>query len=264
VGEKDLVFLCICTPGFMQENYTDIDFVEPMTPFGLSLRSYFHGVKGAEVEIRREDGLTAPLPAGYFFREEPDLSGIETEALKLCRGHVLDIGAGAGTHSLALQKKGFRVTAIDIDPELVKILFSRGVKNIRQADFFEFEEGTYDTLLMLGHSIGICGDLAGLDRFLHQAKKLLKPGGQILLDTTDVSKSTDPQNLTYHEANLKLGRYIGDIVFRMEFGRIIGPFFHWLHVDPGMLKEKAEKAGWQVEILMELENGEYLARVYFT
>jgi SAM-dependent methyltransferase len=233
-----------------------------MTPFGLALRSYFSGVKDAGVIIRREDGLIAPLPASYFFRNESGLSDIESEALKRCRGHVLDIGSGAGIHSLVLQARGYEVTAVEIDPELVKILTARGVKDIRQADIFEFNAGTYDTLLMPGHGIGICGDLDGLDRFLAHARKLLRPGGQIILDSTDVSKSSDPQNQAYHEANRKAGRYIGDIVFRMEFGDIIGPYFHWLHVDPVTLKEHAGQVGWNCKVLMEMEGGEYLARIH--
>ena len=261
-GDNDLVFLCICTPGFTTACYTDIDFADPMTPFGLALRSYFHGVKTAEVIIRREDGLTAPLPASYFFRDESAFSELEIAALRKCRGHVLDIGAGGGIHSLALQAKGFEVTALEIDPELVKILASRGVKDIRQADIFEFSEQTFDTLLMLGHGIGMCGNPEGIDKFLIHAKKLLKPGGQIILDTTDVSKSTDPQNLAYHKANRKAGRYIGDICFRMEYGGVTGPYFHWLHVDPDTLRRHAELTGFQFEVLKETGNGEYLARVY--
>jgi mannose-6-phosphate isomerase-like protein (cupin superfamily)/2-polyprenyl-3-methyl-5-hydroxy-6-metoxy-1,4-benzoquinol methylase len=262
-GAQDLVFSCICTPGFKQDNYIDADVTDAMTPFGLALRSYFHGTKDAGVIIRREDGMTAPLPASYFFREESGLAPIETMALANCRGHVLDIGAGAGIHSLVLQSKGFSVTAIDISPELIGIMASRGVRYARQADVFSFEEGKYDTLLMLGHGIGICGDLEGLDKFLLHARKLVNAGGQILLDSTDVTRSADEKNQAYHAANRQAGRYVGDVCFRMEFVGIIGPYFHWLHVDPLTLAERAEKAGWGCEVLLELENGEYLARLSF-
>jgi mannose-6-phosphate isomerase-like protein (cupin superfamily)/SAM-dependent methyltransferase len=262
-GNKDLVFLCICSPGFRQENYKDIDIVEPMTPFGLALRAYFHGTQDAGVMTRREDGFTAPLPASYFFRDESGLSSLEKEALAQCKGHVLDIGAGAGIHSLVLQSRGIRVTAIDIDPELVAIMARRGVRNARQADVFSYEEDNNDTLLMLGHGIGICGNLDGLDKFLVHARKLLKTDGQILMDSTDVTRSNDEKNLAYHEANRRAGRYAGDVCFRMEFGGIIGPYFHWLHVDPVTLAEHASKAGYNCEMLMELENGEYLARLSF-
>jgi len=262
-GVQDLVFSCICTPGFKQDNYCDADTTDAMTPFGLALRSFYHGTKDAAVILRREDGMTAPLPASYFFRDEPGLEPVETTAIAQCQGHVLDIGAGAGTHSLVLQAKGIMVTAIEINSELAAIMTKRGVTDVRQADIFHFEESHYDTLLMLGHGIGICGDLEGLDKFLVHSRKIVGTGGQILLDSTDVTRSRDEKNLAYHEANRKSGRYVGDVCFRMEFGGIIGPYFHWLHVDPLTLAERAEKAGWGCEVLLELENGEYLARLSF-
>lgn len=232
-----------------------------MTPFGQSLVEYHRGNYDAKVLIRRDDGFTAPLPASYFFRQETDFSASEKLALSLCKGQVLDIGAGSGIHSLFLQKKGFRVTSLDISPELVSLLAERGVENPVLADIFNYHGGPFDTLLMLGHGIGICGTLEGLDKFLILARNLVNPGGQIILDSTDASKSADPQNLAYHEANRKAGRYIGDVCFRMEFGEIIGPYFHWLHVDPSTLDEHAQKAGWSFEIIMRNEHGEYLARL---
>jgi SAM-dependent methyltransferase len=256
---------CILQTGennkLMKEGVFHFDNIDPMTPFGLGLSSYYQGNREAGVIISREDGFSAPLPASYFFRDETAFSSIEAEAIRQCRGHVLDIGAGAGIHSLSLQDKGYQVTAVEIDPELVKILVKRGVRDVRQANIINFEEGTYDTLLLLGHGIGICGDLAGLDKFLQHARKLLGPGGQIILDSTDVSKSTDPRHLTYHESNRKAGRYIGDVVFRMEFGDIVGPYFHWLHVEPGILAKHAMKVGWNCEVVSESEDGEYLARI---
>lgn len=258
-GDKDLILSCVVSPGFKQENYVDIDDVHAMTPFGIALVSYFKGQLDASVLIRREDGVLANLPAGHFFREESSFSEIENLALSHCRGHILDIGAGSGIHSLALQKKGLKVTAIDISPELVPLMISRGVKSPAVVDIFNYEGGSFDTLLMLGHGIGICGTLDGLDRFLLHARKLLAPGGRILFDSTDVSKSTDPQNLAYHEANHKAGRYIGEVVFRMEFGPVTGPYLQWFHVDPVTIEEYAFKAGYQCEILLEKPDGEYLA-----
>jgi hypothetical protein len=234
---------------------------EPMTPFGQALLSYYNGNTEATVIIRRDDGVTAPLPAGYFFRKDDDLSRIEKTALAQCKGHTLDIGAGSGLHSLILQKNELRVTAIDISPELTGLMEQRGVRDIRTANIFEFKGGPFDTLLMMGHGIGIAGDLNGLDRFLLQARDLVNKNGQVLLDSMDVSLSTDIQNQAYQDASRKSGNYIGVIKFRMEFGDIIGPYFNWLHVDPVTLAKHADKSGWKCEILLSEENGEYLARL---
>jgi len=232
-----------------------------MTPYGLALVAYFEGKTDVELVIRRDDGIEAPLPARHFFRPEAEFSPIEWGAVEHCRGHVLDIGAGAGLHSLALQARGLPVTAIDISPEAVDIMLRRGVRTARRADVFEYRGGPFDTLVMLGHGIGMVEDLAGLRRFLTHARELVKPTGQLLVDSLDVSRSRKPEDLAYQEARRKAGRYRGEIVMRMEFGDTKGPFCGWLHVDPETLEDHAMQTGWTCETILEFADGEYLARL---
>ncbi len=87
---------------------------EAIEPFGLALLGYFRGNRSATLTIRRNDGVETILPAGRFFRAPDEFSAIENTALDLCRGRVLDVGAGSGLHSLALQAAGHSVTAMDI------------------------------------------------------------------------------------------------------------------------------------------------------
>ena len=135
---------------------------EKMTPYGLALRAYFDGQTQAEVLIRRDDGVEAPLPMSHFFREEAEFTPIEAAALERCRGQVLDIGAGSGIHSLVLQSRGLSVTAIDVSPQAVAVMTARGVRVAHHADVFKYQGGPFDTLLLLGHGIGIVEDLEGL------------------------------------------------------------------------------------------------------
>jgi SAM-dependent methyltransferase len=235
--------------------------IQAMTPHGLALKAYFEGQMTAEITVRRDDGFEASLPAKHFFRSAAEFSPLETAALRLCRGHILDIGAGSGIHSLALQSEGLTVTAIDISPEAVEIMIRRGVKDTQQADMLSYPGGPFDTLLMLGHGIGITGNLVGLDKFLLHAHNLVTSDGQILLDSLDVSRSHDEQNLSYHKANQQAGRYIGETRIQMEYLGIKGPFFGWLHIDCQTLSKHASKAGWICEVILEEESGEYLARL---
>ena len=230
-----------------------------MTPHGLALLAYFKGQASAEVKVHRDDGVENLIPAKHFFRTPDEFTTIETAALEHCRGSVLDIGAGSGIHSLVLQSGGMQVTALDISSEAVSIMKERGVLVALRADIFSYVGGPFDTLLMLGHGIGIAGDIDGLDKFLVNAHNLISRNGQILLDSMDVSKSTDTMNIAYHEANRKSGRYIGETRFRMEFQGIKGPVCKWLHIDPKTLARHATKAGWSCQVLLELEDGEYLA-----
>ena len=232
-----------------------------MAPYGQALLDFYHGDPLATIEVHREDGHTDNLPASVFFREPAGFSAIERAALDLCRGTVLDIGAGTGCHSLALQERGLRVLALDVSPQALEILAGRGVRERQQADVFEFRGGPFDTLLLMMHGIGMVGDLAGLDRFLGHARTLLRPGGRLLFDSLDVRCTDVPVHLAYQEANRKAGRYVGQIRMQFAYRGRMGPPFDWLHVDPGTLARHAEASGWTCRVVRREENGDYLAQL---
>jgi SAM-dependent methyltransferase len=232
-----------------------------MAPFGAALLAYHEGSESAALLIRRDDGREDLIPLSHFFRGPGAFSKIEVQALSHCRGLVLDIGGGSGLHSLYLQRLGLDVTAIDITPEAVQVMSSRGVRDARQADFAKFNDGRYDTLLLLGHGIGIAEDLAGIDAFLAHASALTATSGQILVHSRDVTRTQDPAHLAYHEKNRRLGRYPGEIRFQFEFEGHAGPYCGWLHIDPQTLGGEASKAGWDSEVLLEGPDGEYLSRL---
>jgi SAM-dependent methyltransferase len=232
-----------------------------MEPYGRSLLDFFDGDTSAKVVVHRDDGLAEDMPASIFFRKPADFSPLEQKAMTLCRGHVLDIGAGAGCHSLVLQDRGMTVLAIDFSPHAIEVMSKRGVKECRQVDVFEFHEEQFDTLLMMGHGIGIAGDPFGLDRFLNHAHKLLKPDGQIVLDSLDVRCTDNPRHLAYQEANRRAGRYFGEFRMRFEYKGQMGPLFGWLHVDPATLTDHAERTGWSCRVVCREDSGDYLAQL---
>ncbi len=201
------------------------------------------------------------MSPSIFFRKPADFSPLEQKAMTLCRGYVLDIGAGAGCHSLVLQDRGMRVLAIDFSPHAIEIMSKRGVKECRQVDVFEFHEELFDTLLMMGHGIGIAGDLSGLDRFLRHAHKLLKPDGQIVFDSLDVRCTDNPRHLAYQDANRQAGRYFGEFRLRFEYKGQMGPSFGWLHVDPETLTDHAGRMGWSCRVVCQEDDGNYLAQL---
>lgn len=232
-----------------------------MVPYGLALRAYADGATRAEFTIRRDDGIEEAMPVSHYFRTERDLNEIERAALQCCHGHVLDVGGGTGVHSLVLQSRGQAVTAIDVDPNAVEIMAQRGVADARLADVFDYAGGPFDTVILLEHGIGIVGDLDGLAKFLEHARSLTRDSGQLLVDSMDVSRTSDPVNLAYHESLRRTGRYIGEVRIQVQFGDAVSPFFGWLHVDPQTLQLYASDAGWTVETLYEEDDGNYLARM---
>ena len=245
----------------------DLPFAGPrmdpaaMEPFGRALRAYLAGDAGAELIVRRDDGKASAVPVAVFFRDESGFTELERSATALCRGRVLDIGAGAGSHSIALQRRGHPVTALDISPEAVAVARQQGVTTLHCVDVFAFTGGPFDTLLMMGHGIGMVETIDGLRRFLAHAPALLAADGQLLLDSLDVRVTDDAENLAYHAANRAAGRYIGEIRMRFEFQDRPGPYCGWLQADAETLRAHAERAGWQCEVVQRAEHGDYLARL---
>jgi SAM-dependent methyltransferase len=232
---------------------------DAMRPFGLALRAYAGGAADVTLLTRRDDGLEAPIPVSHFFRSPESFTPLERTALEACRGRILDIGAGSGLHTLALQERGLAVTAIDVLPEAVDVMRARGVRDARLSDVYQFTDGPFDTLLLLGHGIGLAGDLEGLGRFLRHVSSLAGLGGQLLLDSLDVRRTDDPGHLAYHERNRRAGRYVGVIPMHLCFGDVISPLIDWLHVDLETLTSVARTAGWHTRPLSETTAGEYLA-----
>ena len=142
---------------------------EAMHLHGISMLDYYNGDTTAQIIIRRDDGFETLLPINIFFRPQSEFLPGEAIALKHCYGHVLDIGAGSGYHSLVLQSKGLKVTAIDICSQAVDIMKKRGVQIAYCIDIMQFIEGQFDTLLMLGHGIGMVENIKGLKNFLIHA-----------------------------------------------------------------------------------------------
>jgi SAM-dependent methyltransferase len=232
-----------------------------MEPLGLAMQAFFDGDHSAQLIIHRDDGEERYIPIEYFFRDGDEFTFIDNKAIALCRGHVLDAGAGTGIHSLALRKKGLSVTSIDISSHAVEIMRRRGLEEVVCADIFDFHGGPFDSILMMGHGIGIVETIAGLDRFLFRADSILARRGQILLDSIDVRATTDESNLAYHEVNRRAGRYIGEVRIQLEFQGKKGPYCGWLHVTPDTLKERAAAAGWQCDVILRESTGDYLARL---
>lgn len=229
---------------------------EAYSPHGAALLDCFRGETSAML-ICHQDGVRDDVPAAFWLRETVD--PLESRALDLCRGQVLDVGAGAGLHALELQRRGFDVTAIDIAPECVTIMRERGVCKAEAADLHAFNGGRFDTLLCLCNGLDKVGRLADLPEFLGRMRELLAPGGQLIADSFDLRAGADTARLAEFSRKEASGRYIGEIDLQFEYRGRIGAPFSVLHIDYGTLSRIAGQHGWQCELIGS-EGGHYLAR----
>lgn len=227
--------------------------VDHHVPLGRALLDRLETGEDVAIEVSRSDGIAYTMLSSEFFSLEGRLMALDERALRECRGRVLDVGAGAGRHCLALQERGIDVVALDISPLCAEVMRRRGVRDVRVGDVFGLGNeamGTFDTLLFLMQSVGIAGSLFGLERLLVVLRPLLAPGGQLLIDSSpvrEVSASSPgaPDGI--------------DVQFFYDGYR--GRSFGWLYLAEESLAQLAEGLGWGCAILERVPGGEYLARL---
>ena len=157
-----------------------------MDLFGEAITDYHNGKYSEDLITFISLGVEDKLPLPYLFRDFKEMPVLEQQALELCRGKILDIGCGAGSHSLYLKEKGFDISAIDTSEGAINITRKRGINKAVVQDILEHSGQKYDTLLLLMNGIGMAGRIKQLGSFLNHLKTLLNPGGQILTDSTDI------------------------------------------------------------------------------
>ena len=230
-------------------------------PHAAAMEAYFRGKHDA-VLVVYDDFERDDVPVSYFFRGPAQFPPLEQLALELCRGRVLDVGAGSGCHSLALQERGFDVTAIEILPPLVRILKERGIREVRQATWMDVEAEPFDTVFMMMNGLGLTETLAGLRRFFTDARRLVRRGGQVLADSTDVRARLDVEAGRTGALERADGRYVGELHFQIEYQGRKGDPFPQLYVDANTLIRYAREGDWGCDIVREPdEYGHYLARL---
>ena len=109
---------------------------------------------------------------------------------------VLDIGAGTGRVALDLARRGHRVTALDLDPDVIRELQRRAaglaVATV-VADAREFElDRRFPLIIVPLQTIQHLGGRDGRRRFLHCARRHLAAGGVIAAAITPRPKLFEP------------------------------------------------------------------------
>jgi len=224
-----------------------------MDVFGKALLDFHQFGQTEKLWLHNNYGKPEDMPVEVFFRSEYELPELEEYALSLCKGKILDIGAGVGAHSLILQASDFDVTAIEISAKACEVMKARGVQNVIHGDIYS-EQTSYDSLLLLMNGIGLCGNIAGLNKLLPLLKRFLTKDGQIILDSSDIS-------YLYDSTNYPSRNYYGEISYQYEYQSIKGDWFNWLYIDIERLTTIAESHGFSCELLFEDDMDQYLARL---
>lgn len=227
--------------------------------FGKALLDYQNGnyTEDLVTSTNISDDDTLPLP--YLFRDYSEMPKLEQHALKLSKGTVLDVGCGAGSHSLWLQEKGLNVKAIDSSEGAIEVAKKRGVKHAELKPLLE-ETQTFDTILLLMNGTGIFQELSQVSKHLKHLKSLLNPEGQILIDSSDISYMyEDEDGGLWLDLNQS---YPGELDYYLSYKGEKEDPMKWLYLDFETLKTACFTVGLECEKVMDGEHFDYLARIF--
>jgi SAM-dependent methyltransferase len=229
--------------------------------FGRLLLDYLAGQAG-QLILELDDGRAGPaLPAEVFFAEHGAWPTQEQQVFEFVHGRVLDVGCGAGRHSLEAQRRGLHVLAIDISPGSVEVCRRRGVREVRLLPLAAVDEslGAFDTVLMMCGNFGLVGTAHDAVVVLRTLHRITTPSARIVLDSVDPHQDSNPAELAYQERNRARGRSPGQVTIRLRYRGSATPWYELLNLSARELEDLVAEAGWQVAHLMEGEPPEYYA-----
>ncbi|MBT3284971.1 class I SAM-dependent methyltransferase [Candidatus Bathyarchaeota archaeon] len=232
---------------------------EIIDAFGEIYMAYYKG-EPSNHNLERDDGLIQEsADAHYYFRAYEEWQKNEQDAIKEVKGKILDIGLGAGRHTLYLQNKGHDVTGIDTSQLSLEVARLRGVKKCMLMNLhkLDFPDNSFDTVLMLGQNLGL-GNMAVMRSYLSKIYDITTSDGIIIGEARDPSGTTNPEHLAYYERNRKKGLPIGLVKVRIGFQGKVGEWFDLFLMDQELLEEIVAPTGWKVSKNYYSEQGMYI------
>ncbi len=233
---------------------------EPARSFDLfadALWEYYRRGR-ARLDAEREDGWCAREDVSWYFTQYRDYPSYEKHALRYARGRVLDVGCGAGRHCLYLQRRGLAVTGIDISPRVIELARTRGVKDARVADIGQvlpFCDGEFDTVILLGNNLGICGSIVRFRKMLRELARVTTASARII-GTTRLPSAVRTTDGRYTRITPGEATWV-QVRLRLRDRARVGGWFDLLLLSPAELQRLAEEEGWELEYLFgeKLEEG---------
>ena len=226
---------------------------------GRAIWDYYYQENSEDLQTETSISEMDDLPVSYLFRDYQDMNALEKKALDLSFGKVLDVGSGAGSHSLYLQnERKLEVTALDISPKSIEVCKARGVKNAICEDLLQFSEKDFDTILLLMNGTGIFQSLEDIDQYLQKLKSLVAEKGQILIDSTDILYMYDQDE--DGGVLVPATGYYGELDYYLHYKGESELPMKWLYLDFDTLENAAIANGFKIQKIEQLEDS-YLAQL---
>lgn len=220
-----------------------------MDALGRALLDRLGGIEGPPLVLESDDGelREADLQPADFFSTSDAWLAWERQVLACATGTILDLGAGAGRHSLHLQELGHRVTAVDASPGCVEVCRSKGIRDVRLLDIRDLpRHERWDTVLLMGGNLGLAGDWEPTRRLLLELADNTEPGGCLIGDTVDPTSEV-AADLAYEERSRKAGFHRGHVRLRLHYGSVATPWWDLLNIPSSDIETLIEETPWSLE-----------------
>lgn len=227
--------------------------------FGKALLDYYNKQYTEDLITATSISSEDILPLPYLFRSYEDMPKLEQRALAMCKGKVLDVGCGAGSHSLWLADKKLQITSIDISEGAIKVCEQRKVPNPQKKSLLEVKN-KFDSILILMNGTGLFETLDQVDYYLKHLKSCLEPNGQILIDSSDIKYMYEDEDGGFWiDTN---ANYYGELDYYLSYKGEQEIPMKWLYLDFNTLKLACQANDLICDLVMHGDHHDYLAKIF--
>lgn len=224
-------------------------------PFAQAFYDYHFEEMKTPLLYRRGDVAKEAEIGSYF--EVADAGGSWLAAQ--VDGPLLDMGAGAGRHSLYFQQQ-FETVAIEQTEALVELLRDRGVEDVRHADMFSlrdsFEADRFESAIALGTQTSLARSMEGLVRFLDDLARVTTPTATAVLDGYDPEHPKTKAILDYYD---DIADGLAYRLLQMEYDGVLGDIWLYRLFTPDRIREATAETDWELADLNYTQENLYQA-----
>jgi SAM-dependent methyltransferase len=210
------------------------------------------------IETNRGDIWVNRFGTRMYFASYPRWPTHEKTAIARMKGSMLDIGCGAGRHSLHAQALLHQITAIDASFLASEVARRRGVREVHHLPIeraHELGKACFDTVLLLGNGLGLFGNFTRGRQYLRMLHRLTTRDGII------IGESVDHTNHRYLDEELCKASaqhtLHAQLRLRVRYRDTATPWFDYCYVSPNELETMIQSTGWNVREYHRGKQGRY-------
>lgn len=220
--------------------------------FGCALKDNYLSQKSVSYIIERDDGYIECRPADIYFSKEEEWPVMEKTVLNYSQHKILDVGCGAGRHSLYLQEKGHDITGIDISEGAIFVCKKRGVNKVIKTSILNLKqeialEEKFQSVLLLGNNFGIGGSILGTKSVLKLIDDITTPDANIITSFRCPEGTKNKIHIEYHNRNIELFKAIGQLLIRIRYLKYKSAWFELYCPTSPEFNDIIKNSNWIVE-----------------